>query len=342
MPGDTIYIQYSDSSKTGGYFVINAEDTSVWLHQSGEGAGSQGIPLFSNKKEPDSTPANTNGVLAIIVMFAVVVLLVRFFGGVAPQEQDEYPATPRMRRKRAADKAMENGLIYDGWLSKYNPYYNSLSPELKERFLLRTIEFAQAKEFRFHAMVEEDYMLILLSGAAIQLTFGLQNYLLDYFPVIHVIRKEYTLHIDKETYYGHVSRNGIYISWSHFMEGYQDYSDGVNVGLHEMAHAVSYDVFLGMQDRHDRSFKERLRYFQQEGKPVFRALREGDSHILDEYAATNFDEFWAVSIENFFENPVQFRDTEPGVYQAICDLLNQDPTRPEKIIDKKIAGIRTA
>lgn len=338
MPGDTTYAFYGDSLKTKEYVIIH-NDT-IWITEAGEQSGRYGFPVNDITKEEQTDTTGTNGVLAIVVMFAVVLLLVRFFGGVEVPEE-EHLVTPKMRRKRATDKASENGHIYDGWLSKYNPYYNSLSPELKERFLLRTIEFAQAKEFRFHAMVEEDYMLILLSGAAIQLTFGLQNYLLEYFPVIHVIRKEYTLHIDQETYYGHVSRNGIYISWTHFMEGYSDYTDAVNVGLHEMAHAISYDVFLGMQDRHDRSFKERLRYFQQEGKPVFRALKKGDSHILDEYAATNFDEFWAVSIEHFFENPVEFRDTEPGVYQAICDLLNQDPTRPEKIIDKKLAGIRT-
>jgi MtfA peptidase len=113
------------------------------------------------------------------------------------------------------------------------------------------------------------------------------------------------------------------------------------VGLHEMAHAVSYDVFLGMQDRHDRSFKERLLDFRIEGGPIYRAMREGDPHLLDEYATTNFDEFWAVCIETYFENPVELRDEEPGLFQAICDLLNQDPTRTDKVIDQKVAGIKT-
>lgn len=228
---------------------------------------------------------------------------------------------------------------YDEWLKKYNPYYNSLSESLQKIFLERTVTFMREKEFRFHAMVEEEYIPVLISGAAVQLTFGLRNYRMGYFPVIHVIRKEYTLDINRETYYGHVSRTGIYISWNHFLEGYADYNDSINVGLHEMAHAISYDAFLGYEDEHDRKFKERLNEFTEEGKPLFRAMRQGASHVLDDYACTNFDEFWAVCAETFFENPVEFSDKMPALYKEISELLNQDPLLPEKIIDPVIAGL---
>jgi Mlc titration factor MtfA (ptsG expression regulator) len=249
--------------------------------------------------------------------------------------------SPRKKKELAKAVVDEKGILYDEWLSKYNPYYASLPRHLRSRFLQRTVEFAQSKDFRFHELEEDEAILILISGAAVQLTFGLPVFLMDYFSVIHVIRKEYILHHDNETYFGHVSRNGIYISWDHFAKGYLDYTDGVNVGLHEMAHAVSYDVFLGYQDRHDRGFKKRLQEFSIEGGPVFRAMKESHHDLLDSYAATNFDEFWAVCIETFFETPESFRDEEPGLYATICELLNQDPTRPDKIIDLKLAGIQS-
>ena len=78
------------------------------------------------------------------------------------------------------------------------------------------------KEFRFHSMVGEDYIPVLVSAAAVQLTFGLRNYRMDYFDVIHIMRKEYVLNINQETYYGHVSKNGIHVSWKKFMEGYDE------------------------------------------------------------------------------------------------------------------------
>lgn len=258
-----------------------------------------------------------------------------------------YVGLPYLRKQQVLRKPVLGELgpaaiQYEEWLKRYNPYFASLGADMKERFLDRVVKFMMHKEFRYHKLTEEEKIPVLISGAAVQMTFGLRNFLMDYFPVIHITSKEYVMHHDNETYFGHVSRSGIYISWTHFMAGYRDYSDSVNVGLHEMAHAVSFDVFLGMQDRHDRSFKERLLDFRIEGGPIYRAMREGDTHLLDDYATTNFDEFWAVCIETFFENPVALRDEEPGLYQAICDLLNQDPTRTDKVIDKKLAGINVS
>jgi Mlc titration factor MtfA (ptsG expression regulator) len=47
--------------------------------------------------------------------------------------------------------------------------------------------------------------------------------------------------------------------------------------------------------------------------------------LLGEYAAVNYHEFWAVSVETFFENPVCMRLDLPDLYQAMVDLLRQDP-----------------
>ncbi len=246
---------------------------------------------------------------------------------------------PRPVNKK--DKAGEtfSEIHYDQWLNKYNPYYAALPAEMKKRFLARTIDFKESKEWIFHAMLEEEYIPVLISGAAVQLTFGLRNYIMDYFPVIHIMRKEYILNIDNETYYGHVSKNGIHISWNRFMEGYADYEDNVNVGLHEMAHAVAYDVYLGHEDAHDSKLKRRFYEFAEEGRPVFRAMRQGASHLLRDYGATNFDEFWAVCIESFFENPGKFNQQLPLLYKEISELLNQDPVLPWKIIDPDMAGL---
>jgi len=243
------------------------------------------------------------------------------------------------RRKNANNLLLEKGNQYAGWLSKYNPYYNTLSKEQQDRFLFRVAEFMQTKNFEYHSIQYEEQIPLLISGAAVQVTFGLKNYLMDYFSVIHVMGAEYILKFDNDTYFGHVSKSGIHVAWNHFIKGYADYHDSVNVGLHEMAHAVSYDVFLGQEDHADREFKQRLEDFSATGIRVFRALRKGSSHVLDDYGATNFDEFWAVCIETFFENPEKFKRTEPDLYLSICELLNQDPLTHNKIIDPAVAGI---
>jgi Mlc titration factor MtfA (ptsG expression regulator) len=39
----------------------------------------------------------------------------------------------------------------------------------------------------------------------------------------------------------------------------------------------------------------------------------------------NYHEFWAVSVETFFENPVCLKQDLPDLYQAMISLLRQDP-----------------
>ncbi|GEM_PF-119811 len=336
MPGDTTYILRQLVQKEPERFVINGTDT-IELPESFFGTG--GYVAWKAQQEQmrqaeEERQSDTSGFLFPILMLIFVVFTVT-----GNKMESLFRPGPKRRKKLATAKVDEKGVQYDSWLNRYNPYYKSLPPGHKQRFLERTAEFIQAKEFRFHSMVEEAYIPVLISGAAVQMTFGMKNFLMDYFPVIHIIRKEYTLNVNKETYYGHVSRSGIYISWNSFLEGYEDYGDSVNVGLHEMAHAVSYDVFLGQQDRHDSQFKERLEDFAAEGKPVFRAMRKGVSHLLDDYGATNFDEFWTVCVETFFENPAEFERTMPDLYLSVCDLLNQNPLKPEKIIDPELAGL---
>jgi MtfA peptidase len=283
----------------------------------------------------DDTNKNSGNKGVVIYLFLLVSCMVYLLVRAIRQLPESWSA----KRISSEGKKLldQKGIQYHEWLSKYNPYYSSLSKRGQERFLTRTAIFRQSKEFVYHSMEAEDIIPVLISGAAVQMTFGLKNFLMDYFSVIHVIKKEYHIPQDKDTYYGHVSLGGIHISWNHFLEGYEDYSDAINVGLHEMAHAVSYDVFLGHEDMHDRRFKERLEEFCREGRPVFRAMRMGDNHLLDEYATTNFDEFWAVCAETFFENPVSFKEDMPDLYREISELLNQDPLLPEKIIDLAIA-----
>jgi MtfA peptidase len=336
MPDDTVYIINQTGHLPPDQYVITSTGDTILLPDSFFGTGGYlGWTLRQEqmRKDEERKSDSSGFFLPLLLIFFVLIGITR---------NNNIPAIDwnrKKRKKHAVAKIDEKGIQYDSWLNRYNPYYKSLTNENKKHFLKRTTEFMLAKEFRFHSMVEEEYIPVLISGAAIQMTFGLQNYLMDYFPVIHVVRKEYTLDIDKETYYGHVSRNGIYISWNSFLEGYEDYADSVNVGLHEMAHAVSYDVFLGQQDRHDADFKQRLIGFSKQARPVFRAMRKGASHILDDYATTNFDEFWAVCVETFFENAEEFQRTMPDLYLSVCDLLNQNPLKPGKVIDPELAGL---
>jgi len=338
MPQDTIYLpQHTDPAHIGEHAVIISGGDTVYLPDSFFGTGGytewQHRQQMMQAQEKQVKKDSGNANIGLMIFF--VFLLIAVFAKQTNRIGDIHTWLRRKRIKKIVRQVeVDKGIVYDNWLRKYNPYYNSLTKNEQQRFLLRTISFVQHKKFRFHAMPPEEYITVLISGAAVQMTFGMPNYTMDYFPTIHIIRKEYILNADKETYYGHVSRNGIYIAWSRFLEGYEDYTDCYNVGLHEMAHAVSYDLFLGSENAHDRAFKQRLESYSATAKPIFSAMRHCNNTILDDYATENFDEFWAVSIETFFENPEEFEETMPNLYYSLVELLNQNPLKTDKVVNQ--------
>jgi Mlc titration factor MtfA (ptsG expression regulator) len=66
--------------------------------------------------------------------------------------------------------------------------------------------------------------------------------------------------------------------------------------------------------------------FNNYGNKVFEREKEPGIDFYSAYALKNFQEFWAESIEIFFEKPMQMKTIYPDLYKAISALLNQDPT----------------
>lgn len=60
-------------------------------------------------------------------------------------------------------------------------------------------------------------------------------------------------------------------------------------------------------------------------RPIFESMQKGAKNLLGDYAGTNYHEFWAVSVEVFFENPIRMRHELPELYAAMSTLLRQDP-----------------
>jgi Mlc titration factor MtfA (ptsG expression regulator) len=219
----------------------------------------------------------------------------------------------------------------DSLLSRYNPYYQSLSAEGRERFLKRVLLFVQSKRFEYIDMEAQESIPLLIGATAIQLTYGLDHFLLDYFSTIYVVRNKYTYGQTATPFEGHVSQDGIYLSWDDFTREYADYGDGQNVGLHEMAHALTYVNFTSHEGR-DPAFHDAFVNFSAVARPIFERMKAGETNILNSYAATNYQEFWAVCIETFFERSSDFAHQLPELYTALCTLLNQDPLSPEKFL----------
>lgn len=210
-------------------------------------------------------------------------------------------------------------------LSKHLPYFNRLNTADKEKFLYRLKQFIDIKIFIIHDKSGFREMPILISATAIKLSFGLNGYLLPYFKFIHIFPAEFvSVNPFLRVLAGNVSGSSIRISWKHFLEGYQFPHDGENVGLHEMAHAYYFQNFETGENA-DKNFITYFPGFNNTGNKVFELEKAPGNDFYSAYALTNFQEFWAESVELFFERPAQLQIAYPDLYKTMVVILNQDP-----------------
>jgi len=210
-------------------------------------------------------------------------------------------------------------------------YFNDLPVEEKKRFVQRVHQFKATKKFHFIGMEENDDVSTLVGASAVQVTFGLKNYQLSHFQNIYVLADAYRMENDEELYVGHVAAEGIYLSWKHFMYGYTDRMDNVNVAVHEMAHALLYNNFFAQYGM-DKHFRLNYERFSTTTGPILAEVITQRRSYLRSYAFSNLHEFWAVSVEAFFVNPQGLKKNMPELYEALCRVLNQDPMTKSKII----------
>ncbi len=211
-------------------------------------------------------------------------------------------------------------------------YFNDLSHDLKIRFVKRVHQFKSARKFHFIGMEHNDDSATLVSSAAIQVTFGLKNYMLTHFTDVYILANAYHMDNDDELYIGHVAPEGIYLSWKHFLHGYSHKNDNINVAVHEMAHALLYSNFFAGYGV-DSHFRLNYEKFSNTTGPILADVITKRRSYLRSYAFSNLHEFWAVSVEAFFENPKGLKENMPDLYEALCKVLNQDPMTKNKIIN---------
>ena len=260
----------------------------------------------------------------VLVGFTVLALL-RVIGDLWKARKEE----PVIKLKEVEEDKIDR---FRGYLLAHHPYYVRLPEELKDKFMERTIRFMRKKRFHFIEMEPVEKAPLLISAVAVQITFGLDEYEMNYFRDIYILRTNYHFGLSAIPYEGHVNSEGIYLSWYNFEKSFEDYADGNNVGLHEMAHALAYVNFTARVGEDDH-FRSRFKEFSKTGRRIFNEMQAGRLNLLGSYAATNYNEFWAVCIENFFERPRHLKNELPDLYFEMIMLLNQDPLSSNLLID---------
>lgn len=285
--------------------------------------------------------------MEIIVIFSLVL-------GILLLNRPVTSLFQRLHTRHQFKRFVAKETFYHSVVSSHFRYYNRLGLEEQRKFLFRTWLFQHSKNFHYIEVEKTAEMPILVSAAAVQLTFGLEKFKLNYFDDIFILRDDYHYGFYSRPFMGHVDQTGIYLSWDNFMRGISGQAANCNVGLHEMAHALAYVNFI-TQTEEDKHFKKEFPNFSKVARPIFTSMQgEGATkNLLGDYAATNYHEFWAVAVEVFFESSVQFRHELPDLYKAMSRVLNQDPLncisgsttiilRPEPFAQKTLDEVEAA
>lgn len=204
-------------------------------------------------------------------------------------------------------------------------YYKNLDPGLKQRFIQRISVFISEKKFVARQGLQMDPKIrIIVSACAIQITFGLDTFMLDNFEYIVVYPDIYESPMTKQMHKGETNLNGfICLSWKHIIEGIENPDDNYNLGIHEWMHALRFNG-INYQAT-DYFFDGYINKWVAGAMLEYNKLRTGKKSIFRRYGATNIHEFLSVCTEHFFESPDEFKKEAPEFFDEMCILLNQTP-----------------
>jgi Mlc titration factor MtfA (ptsG expression regulator) len=219
--------------------------------------------------------------------------------------------------------------LVNATLLQHYPYYQKLKQEDKDIFVKRLLEFAAEKDFTPMEGVETttppETIMTLISASAIQVTFGLKKYLLEHFSRIIIYPTPYFNRMTQHWHKGEASVMGTLVfSWKDLVSGIENQTDKLNLGLHEMAHALMLSRKLSPSS--DIFFNIYFDKWWSVSNNEFQKLEKHQTSFFRDYGGTNSEEFFAVCVECFFEAPKDFKELHPEIYRQTCILLNQDPS----------------
>jgi Mlc titration factor MtfA (ptsG expression regulator) len=212
-------------------------------------------------------------------------------------------------------------LLYDNFV-----VYKKLGDKGKKQFEKRVCRFIKMKYFRAGSNIGEitDEMRVMVAASAIQITYGYPDVYFNHFQTIILFADEYYSAITGEYHEGEVNAGGaIVLSWKNFKSGFSNLTDGRNLAMHEMAHALR---LTNIVDNVEYDFIDRsiMNAFEEIATKEMQKIEDDENPFFRSYGAANLQEFFSVAVECFFEQPVDFKAYNPKLYLLLTKILKMD------------------
>lgn len=233
-----------------------------------------------------------------------------------------------MRRRRVRARPFP-----DRWrsiLEKRVPFVRQIPPSRRSKFEADLMVFENEKTILGAGGLEiDDDIRVVISACAARLVLYLDVGYFDRLNEIVVYPAAYR-HPDRDgAVLGEVSSwNTVVLSWEDVLAGLADPDDGRDTAAHEFAHVLdrASGAFNGTPVLRARDAYAPWGRVLSEHFLRLRAAAGKKRSLLDEYAATNEAEFFAVATEVFFERPSLMRRRAPDLYEEFCRFYGFDPS----------------
>jgi len=248
--------------------------------------------------------------------------------------------------KRARRTRIRKQPLPQSWrsiLERRVAYFRLLSVEEQAQLVGHVGIFLAEKRFEGCGGLEiTDEIRLTISAMACVLLLGRDT---DYFPLMRTVLV-YPHHFLADAtheleggivFEGRDDREGeswyrgpVILSWEDVELDAANPDDGYNVVFHEFAHQL--DAESGANDGApvlpDRSMAaEWAHVMGREYKRLIGNVESGRPHLIDDYAASDPAEFFAVVTELFLEQPVEMASDHPQLYGLMQRFYHQDPLK---------------
>jgi MtfA peptidase len=215
------------------------------------------------------------------------------------------------------------------YIHQYYPFYKRLSFRRKRKFDLRMKRFLNSFDYELRGNMRfTPEVQAVLGGAATRISLYLPEECFNFYNTIILYPEFYHSKVTGKHHKGEVSPGGrtIVFSWKGITEGFNRGDQGLNLLMHEYAHALYFEHKL-MHDEYEIFNDEAFNRVMGQAEIEIERIRAGNKHFLRHYASTNVEEFFAVATENFFERSAQFKKELPELYGTLVLLFRQDPAK---------------
>jgi Mlc titration factor MtfA (ptsG expression regulator) len=200
------------------------------------------------------------------------------------------------------------------------PFYNKLSPVLKRHFEERVAYFFYSKEYvGVGDILLKDYMRLLISCYAAQVSFGLKNFSFSSIERIIIHPEKFYSESSKSFVPWSIEKDSIHFSWKDF---YLELKRDINnpVGLVVMAAVIKKEFGIRFVEDIVGNVDTFMKLYSNNDKKK--------NILFPESAFSSKEEFLNACIKYYFTSPMQLKNLYPEIFKRIDKLLYQQVVNP--------------